>query len=110
MNRFRRIVAVTALAVGVSLPMLPSAPASAAAPTFADGNGIHVVSQSVQGREIDLQVTTTAVSGQHEVIVLLPEGYSDHPDARYPTLYLFHGALAGPSAWTSGSSACSSGP
>jgi len=72
----------------------------AQATTFQSGNGISVVSQSQNGREIDLQVNTTAVQGTHQVIVLLPEGYSDTGTTRYPALYLFHGALAGPSAWT----------
>jgi hypothetical protein len=72
---------------------------SAQAATFQNGNGISVVSQSSNGREIDLQVNTTAVQGQHEVIVLLPEGYSANTTTRYPILYLLHGALAGPSRW-----------
>jgi hypothetical protein len=72
---------------------------SARAATFQGGNGISVVSESDNGRAIDLQVTTTAVHGRHEVIVLLPEGYSTHTTTRYPVLYLLHGALAGPSAW-----------
>jgi S-formylglutathione hydrolase FrmB len=72
-------------------------PAQAA--TFQNGNGISVVSQSNNGREIDLQVNTTAVQGQHQVIVLLPEGYSANTTTRYPVLYLLHGALAGPTGW-----------
>ncbi len=71
---------------------LPDSPAT--------GHGISVVGQTTHGREVDLQVTTTAVSGQHEIRIVLPEGYDDHPAARYPVLYLFHGALAGPSSWT----------
>ncbi|MGH9097500.1 MAG: alpha/beta hydrolase, partial [Acidimicrobiales bacterium] len=63
------------------------------------GDGISVVSQTDNGREIDLQVTTTAVSGQHEVIVLLPEGYTANTTTHYPVLYLLNGALAGPSQW-----------
>jgi S-formylglutathione hydrolase FrmB len=73
---------------------------SAQAATFQSGDGISVVSQSANGREIDLQVTTSAVQGTHQVIVLLPEGYDANTTTRYPVLYLFHGALAGPTAWT----------
>jgi S-formylglutathione hydrolase FrmB len=69
--------------------------------TFQSGNGISVVSQSQSGREIDLQVNTTAVQGQHKVIVLLPEGYSAGSATRYPVLYLLNGALADPSQWVS---------
>jgi S-formylglutathione hydrolase FrmB len=87
--------------------LVPAQPAYAANPVFGNGNGISVVSQTSNGREIDLQVTTTAVSGQHQVIVLLPEGYASSPTAHYPVLYLFHGALAGPSAWTTNGGAAS---
>lgn len=95
--KFASLTASLALATAL---LVPAGPASAdTAPSFGNGDGISVVSQSVNGREIDLQVTTTAVSGQHQVIVLLPEGYAANPTARYPVLYLLHGALAGPSAW-----------
>jgi S-formylglutathione hydrolase FrmB len=97
-SRFQSIAAAAALVAAVAVPM---SVAAAAAPTFQNGFGISVVSQSANGREIDLQVTTTAVSGQHQVIVLLPESYDANPTARYPVLYLEHGALAGPSAWVS---------
>jgi len=101
MNRLRLVflTAAFALASAYLMSPAPSAVASGSTPTFVNGNGISVVSQSGNGREIDLQVTTTAVAGQHEVIVLLPEGYAANPTAHYPVLYLLHGALAGPSSW-----------
>lgn len=71
----------------------------AQAVTFEGGDGISLVSQSSNGREIDLHINTTDVQGEHEVIVLLPEGYSADTTTRYPVLYLLHGALAGPTAW-----------
>ncbi len=86
------------VAVAVAGALLLSA-VSAQAATFQSGNGVSVVSQSANGRRIDLQVTTTAVQGTHQVTVLLPEGYDANATTRYPVLYLFHGALAGPSAW-----------
>jgi S-formylglutathione hydrolase FrmB len=89
---------LASMAVIVAL-LVMALPAQAA--TFGDGNGISVVSQSTNGREIDLQVATTDVQGQHQVIVLLPEGYSTNQTTRYPVLYLLHGALAGPSGWVS---------
>ncbi len=95
-----RAAVVRSLVVAVAVVGALLVPAvSAQAATFQNGNGISVVSQSTNGREIDLQVTTTAVQGTHEVIVLLPEGYTTNTTTRYPALYLFHGALAGPSAW-----------
>jgi S-formylglutathione hydrolase FrmB len=94
-------VLTISLAAVLAMPATSSqvAAAAPASPTFVSGDGITVVSQQTNGREIDLQVTTTAVQGQHEVIVLLPEGYDASSTTRYPVLYLLHGALAGPSAW-----------
>lgn len=95
------ITSVTTTALVIAALAVPSTFARAATgPVFQNGFGISVLNQSVSGREIDLTVNTTAVSGQHQIIVLLPEGYAANPTARYPALYLMHGALAGPSAWT----------
>lgn len=100
MRKTRLSVFAGSLAI-VGAVLVPTGTAHAAGnPTFANGNGITVVSQTNNGREIDLTVTTTAVSGQHQIIVLLPEGYGANPTAHYPVLYLEHGALAGPSGWT----------
>ena len=95
----RRAAIAAAVAAGVLAPI--TAARADPAPVFHSGSGITVVSQTSTGREIDIQVTSTAVSGQHEVIVLLPEGYAANPTASYPVLYLMHGALAGPSGWVS---------
>jgi S-formylglutathione hydrolase FrmB len=92
-------VRLLAAAAGAATTLLLTA-ATAGAVTFQSGDGISVVSQSQNGREIDMTVTTTAVPGQHQVIVLLPEGYDANPSTHYPALYLLHGALAGPSGWT----------
>jgi S-formylglutathione hydrolase FrmB len=97
-----RRIRAGALALGAALVLalwLAAPPAARAnVPQFHNGYGITLVSQTQNGRELDLWVSTTAVQGQHEVIVLLPEGY-ESSSLSYPTLYLFHGALAGPTAW-----------
>ena len=93
----RSSAVVAVVTAGLLVPV--EAAHAGTGPVFHSGSGITVLSQTVTGREIDLQVTTTAVSGQHEVIVLLPEGYAANPTASYPVLYLMHGALAGPSGW-----------
>jgi S-formylglutathione hydrolase FrmB len=96
----RRLRLCAMLGTMFALAMWLAAPAArASVAQFQNGYGISVVSQSQNGREIDLTVTTTAVQGQHQVIVLLPEGY-ESSSLHYPSLYLFHGALAGPSGWT----------
>jgi S-formylglutathione hydrolase FrmB len=107
---FVAIVAISGAATGcslipssLSLPSETQAVLSGSGITFSNGYGITVLSQTVKGREIDLEVTTTAVQGTHEIIILLPESYYSNPTARYPVLYLLNGALAGPSQWvTSG--------
>jgi S-formylglutathione hydrolase FrmB len=86
--------AVVAVALWLAGP--PAAIANVA--QFQNGDGISLVSQSQTGREVDLRVNTTAVQGQHEVIVLLPEGY-ESSSLHYPTLYLLNGALADPTQW-----------
>ena len=97
--RISRVKPFAAVAATFAAVVIPAGAAHAVGPTFANGNGISVVSQTSNGREIDLTVNTTAVSGQHKVIVLLPEGYGANPTARYPVLYLLHGALADPTGW-----------
>jgi S-formylglutathione hydrolase FrmB len=87
------------LAIALWLVAAPAARANV--PQFQNGNGISLVSQSQTGREIDLMVNTTAVQGQHKIIVLLPEGYDANPSAHYPVLYLLNGALADPTQWVS---------
>ena len=37
-----------------------------------------------------------------KVHVLLPDGYDDHPDRRYPVLWLLHGANGGTDTWIPG--------
>jgi S-formylglutathione hydrolase FrmB len=37
-----------------------------------------------------------------KVHVVLPDGYADHPDRRYPVLWLLHGAAGGTDTWLPG--------
>jgi S-formylglutathione hydrolase FrmB len=87
------------LAAMLAVAMWLVAPAARAkVPQFQNGYGISLVSQTQNGREIDLQVNTTAVQGTHNLIVLLPEGY-ESSSLHYPGLYLLNGALADPTQW-----------
>jgi S-formylglutathione hydrolase FrmB len=71
------------------------------APAARAGQGISVVaSQRLDGRLTDLTLSTPALSSPRHVRVLVPAGYAGHPDARYPVLYLLHGALADWRSWT----------
>jgi S-formylglutathione hydrolase FrmB len=76
--------------------LAPPAPA-----TFADGDGLHIVSQTaLDPRLRALTVSTAALPGPANVRILLPAGYAAHPHKRYPVLYLLHGTSGGAADWT----------
>jgi S-formylglutathione hydrolase FrmB len=65
-----------------------------------DGHGIHVESaRQLDPRQLDVQVSTAALQQPVDVRILLPEGYADDRERRYPVLYLFHGTSGRPSDW-----------
>jgi enterochelin esterase-like enzyme len=43
-----------------------------------------------------ISVWSSAIERRQPVWVFLPPGYSEHPDARYPVIYLLHGFPGGP--------------
>lgn len=95
MNRFSRhgvAVAALALTAGVLAP-----PVHADAPDFVSGFGITVHgTQQVTDRQLVVDIDTpavapTAIRGPHQVRVILPDGYDQHPTLRYPVVYLLHG-------------------
>ncbi len=61
-------------------------------------------SEQLSERLVEYGFTTPALSGETNVRVLLPAGYTAHPERRYPVLYLLHGCcdfdVAGSQAWT----------
>src|SRR5688572_1927552 len=81
--------------------MLATAPADAAQPKLRDGAGLDVLSQEkLSGRLLTTSVGTEALPGPANVRILLPRGYSRHPQRRYPVLYLMHGTSGGAPDWT----------
>jgi enterochelin esterase-like enzyme len=53
-----------------------------------------------QGTEEHITVPSAALGGRdQDVYVYLPPGYEEHPDARYPVLYLLHGFPGRPLAF-----------
>lgn len=97
----RLIRSLTVAALGVAAAVaIPASVARADVPAFTDGNGISVVSaQPVDDRLWALSVSTPALGRAVRLRILLPTGYADHPDTRYPVLYLFHGTSGGPDDW-----------
>ena len=51
-------------------------------------------------RMLDLELSTPALDAPTRVRVLLPTGYDDDPDRRYPVLYLLHGGAGQYTDWS----------
>ena len=74
-----------------------AAPASA----FHDAAGLHVRSQrALDARLSELSLATDALPSPPGVRILVPDGYAEHPDRRYPVLYLLDGTSGYASDWT----------
>ncbi|MER6050935.1 alpha/beta hydrolase-fold protein [Streptomyces sp. NPDC001793] len=87
-------------------PAAPAAHAVTAPPHFANGFGLTVVSQpkwvdanrrtfviTVKSTQVPVyDVLKDQVSGEHVVMVTLPEGYDGAAGTRYPVLYDLHGS------------------
>jgi S-formylglutathione hydrolase FrmB len=71
------------------------------APAFSDGDQVHVVAvKTLSPRLFELRLTTPLLTAPTNVQILLPASYDEHPERRYPTLYLFHGTSGGARDWT----------
>lgn len=69
-------------------------------PAFDNADGIHVVAtRKIDDRQYNVQVLSSALGQVVDVRVLLPTGYTQHPNVRYPVLYLFHGTSGRASDW-----------
>jgi S-formylglutathione hydrolase FrmB len=98
-----------ALTVSLSLALLAlhAGPVRADVPDFISSSGITVTgSRPVTSRTLEVDVSTPyisrrALNAPNRIRVILPDGYFEHPDRRYPVLYLLHGGAGGSaSAWT----------
>ena len=70
-------------------------------PSHADPTGLeHLETTHVGPRLDELRFTTPALVGETRVRVLLPAGYDDEPERRYPVLYLLHGGTGSYLDWT----------
>ncbi len=90
-------LAVAALAAGT--------PARADEPDPAGARQLTVTrTAQVTPRLTEYGLTTPALASETNLRVLLPGGYADHPQRRYPVLYLLHGCcdfdVNGSQAWT----------
>jgi len=93
-------VVVAALLTGLGLVAPHGARAAGARPSFADANGIHVISvRQLDDRQYDVAVLPSALGRPVDVRILVPADYAAHPGGRYPALYLFHGTSGRASDW-----------
>ena len=93
MSRVTLLAALTVLAAGAAIAGVDPA-------ELRDGHGIHVAAiRQLDARQLDVQVSTAALQHPVDVRILLPDGYGDDPQRRYPVLYLFHGTSGRPSDW-----------
>ncbi len=84
---------VTVLVAALACAVAPAA-ASAAA-------GIRVTgTQQLTPRLLDVTMASDALAAPVHTRVLLPDGYAEHPDRRYPVLYLLHGGFGNVADWT----------
>jgi len=114
LRRKNRVAAAGLLAPlvlgAVILPGIPGETTTAAAstsgqpasghPAFDNADGIHVLAtRKIDDRQYNVQVLSSALGRVVDVRVLLPTGYTQHPNVRYPVLYLFHGTSGRASDW-----------
>ncbi|MER6773050.1 alpha/beta hydrolase-fold protein [Streptomyces bacillaris] len=86
---------VAAVAVAVVAPAAPvrAADAASAPPPFTYGFGLTEARPAVgSATDFHLTVTTPQVAGEQHIKIILPGGYYDDPDRRYPVLYFLHGS------------------
>lgn len=95
--RSRRLAALILTCSGVVATAAAWAPGAMAA----GAGDIRVVSSKhLDPRLVQLELRTPAISHETGVRVLLPTGYRDHPNHRYPVLYLLHGSGGSDTDWT----------
>ncbi|MFZ5756036.1 MAG: alpha/beta hydrolase [Pseudomonadota bacterium] len=74
---------------------------SGTASALGNGFGITVTgTESVSARITDVNLRSTALVIPATVRVMLPDGYDDDPNRRYPVLYLLHGGGGTHEDWT----------
>src|SRR5881227_255574 len=103
MRRFAWIALVTALLVPAAtvVAATPGQRSVASAVSFGNAHGLRVLAvKRYDARDYNARVLSKADIGRPlDVRVLLPVHYAQHPQRRYPVLYLFHGTSGVASDW-----------
>ena len=88
--KFLGTVAATALFTIAALPLAaPAAAQNITAPEPAIPAGVTVENPMVHGESLEGNLEGNAT--EREVMVILPPGYADNPEKRYPVVYYLHG-------------------
>jgi S-formylglutathione hydrolase FrmB len=90
--------------IAVALPALRASAADPkGVPRFADGHGLKVLGVTrFDDRDYNVRVLSPDLGRPINIRLLLPVGYADHQNTRYPVLYLFHGTSGVASDWVQG--------
>lgn len=94
----RLLLAWTVAAVAMIMPTGAAQAADGAGdggapPPMANGFGLTQSEPAVGGpTDFYLTVTTPEVTGEQHIKIILPSGYYDDPERRYPVLYFMHGS------------------
>ncbi|MFG3405675.1 alpha/beta hydrolase [Streptomyces sp. NPDC048142] len=96
-HRWRIAVAwtIAAVAVAVFAPAgaVRAAETASAPPPITYGFGLTQAGAAVgDATDFYLTVTTPEVAGEQHIKIILPSGYYDDPDRRYPVMYFLHGS------------------
>ncbi|HVU74904.1 MAG TPA: alpha/beta hydrolase family protein [Mycobacteriales bacterium] len=98
--RGARIGASAGLVMALVLAGAPGRAAGPATPTLRDGFGLHITKVTrVDERQVSIDVETAAIQRPTNIRVALPTGYAQHPDQRYPVLYLITGTGGHAADW-----------
>jgi S-formylglutathione hydrolase FrmB len=90
---------MTGMLVNMLLALLTSALLALAPAPAAHGDLTLVSSTRLDDRATELTFRTPALAGPVRVRVLVPVDAAEHPERRYPALYLLHGSDGDASSW-----------
>ncbi|MFD7288176.1 alpha/beta hydrolase [Streptomyces sp. NPDC059863] len=92
----RRAVTALALTGAGAVASGSMASASSSAPPPSRRKPRLLAAERVSARTLNLRIDSPALGRTGNVAVLLPPGYDDAPDRRWPVLYLLHGCCGSP--------------
>jgi enterochelin esterase-like enzyme len=93
---YGRLAAIMAL--GLAAPMAAGAQVTTKAPPPVAG-AKPVTIERIKVHSVAIEGNLEGESADRDVLVVLPPGYRNHPDRRYPVIYALHGYSIGAEQW-----------